>query len=380
MNHAAFHGRTTNLQGTRDGLVAAARLRAAKLIDFDMMVLDGLRLVERHQWVRNALLARFPVLAVDEYQDLGLPLHRLVLSLCFPTGMRLIAVGDPDQSIYGFSGAQPDLLKELSQRTEVERVRLEFNYRSGQTIVSMSEVVLGEPRGYRSKIQAKSTIDFHECPKGLEDQTTHICETIIPDARRRRPGLALGEIAILYLDKNDGKVITDELTRRNVPFIRTDPGGIYKRTPLMRWLEDCAVWCAGGWREGEPRLSFLLDEWLEFLRPFLLTERDARFYRKQLVEFLLAHRGPDLLLSDWLTEMRNDTALGKAFEHRRALADELSNVEALKAAGREGAALHGMTLFGFGHQDDSKDRLKLVTLHSAKGLEFDVVIMLFTPI
>jgi DNA helicase-2/ATP-dependent DNA helicase PcrA len=49
--------------------------------------------------------ARFPVLFVDEYQDLGHALHELVLLLCFEGGMRLFAMGDADQSIYGFTGA-----------------------------------------------------------------------------------------------------------------------------------------------------------------------------------------------------------------------------------------------------------------------------------
>lgn len=76
-------------------------LRRNGLIDFDDMVLLGLRMVENHEWVRKLLKARFPILVVDEYQDLGVPLHRIVLSLCFNAGVRLIAVGDPDQSIYG---------------------------------------------------------------------------------------------------------------------------------------------------------------------------------------------------------------------------------------------------------------------------------------
>lgn len=82
------------------------RLRLSGLIDFDDMVIVGLRLIEEHDWIRRCLRARFPVLVVDEYQDLGLPLHRIVTALCFKSGVRLLAVGDPDQSIYGFTGAR----------------------------------------------------------------------------------------------------------------------------------------------------------------------------------------------------------------------------------------------------------------------------------
>jgi superfamily I DNA/RNA helicase len=81
-------------------------LLADGLVDFDWIIHTGLKLVEQHDWVRRALRARFPILVVDEYQDLGRALHRMVLCLCFEAKMRLVAVGDPDQSIYGFNGAE----------------------------------------------------------------------------------------------------------------------------------------------------------------------------------------------------------------------------------------------------------------------------------
>ena len=119
------------------------------LIDFDDMVLVGLRIIEEHAWVRKAMRARFPILVVDEYQDLGLPLHRIVLKLCIDAGIRLLAVGDPDQSIYGFTGANPELLKELSAMEGIEVVRLRFNYLR-QRSLSVKHVVTcqrGNARG-----------------------------------------------------------------------------------------------------------------------------------------------------------------------------------------------------------------------------------------
>jgi len=82
-------------------------------IDFDGLVLTGLRLVENHEWIRRAIRAKYPIIVIDEYQDLGLPLHRMVLSLMKKVGVRIIAVGDPDQSIYGFTGAKPERVPEL---------------------------------------------------------------------------------------------------------------------------------------------------------------------------------------------------------------------------------------------------------------------------
>jgi ATP-dependent DNA helicase UvrD/PcrA len=141
---SAWH--TSDAQASRVIEQYESNLRAGGLIDFDDMMLLGLRLIEENEWVRKALHAKFPVLVVDEYQDLGVPLHRLVLSLCFPQdgpSTRLFAVGDPDQSIYGFVGAEPELLRDLSKRQDVETVTLKLNYRSRQHIISASEIALG---------------------------------------------------------------------------------------------------------------------------------------------------------------------------------------------------------------------------------------------
>ena len=145
-------------------------LHRCGMIDFDDMVLLGLRLIESQRWVRTALHAKFPFIIVDEYQDLGVPLHRIVRSLCFGAGSRLFAVGDPDQSIYGFNGARPELLRRLADSPCVESIRLPFNYRSGPTIVRASEVALGETRGYEARGVGRGTVDVHERPGGLRDQ------------------------------------------------------------------------------------------------------------------------------------------------------------------------------------------------------------------
>jgi superfamily I DNA/RNA helicase len=59
----------------------------------------------KNDWVQRAILAKYPIIAVDEYQDLGTALYRMILGLCFKIGIRLFAVGDVDQSIYGPHGS-----------------------------------------------------------------------------------------------------------------------------------------------------------------------------------------------------------------------------------------------------------------------------------
>jgi DNA helicase-2/ATP-dependent DNA helicase PcrA len=256
----------------------------------------------------------------------------------------------------------------------MEAVRLPFNYRCGQTIVSMSETVLGQERGYQSKAKQPGTIDFHECAEGLAQQADQICREIIPAALAHRPGRELGDIAVLYLDRNDGEVIADAVARSGMKFVRIDKGAPYRRTPLTRWIEDCAAWCSGGWKRGLPRLSLLTRAWLGFDRS-LHSPRERRARRVELVRFLFAHRDGTLSLRKWLAGL-SATSLHDVLGREATMADEGEALAELEAAcGGEGK-LGALTIGGFSGQTGSAEHLNLITLYSAKGLEFDVVIMM----
>jgi DNA helicase-2/ATP-dependent DNA helicase PcrA len=350
-------------------------LRQRGLIDFDDMVLIGLRIIESQRWVRRALRAKYPVLVIDEYQDLGVPLHRMVRSLCFRAGLRLFAVGDPDQSIYSFAGARPELLRQLANAPGVESVRLPFNYRSGPTIVRASEIALGEQRGYEARGAGMGTVDFHDRPAGLEDQAGYICGELIPEILARIENARVGDIAVLYLDKNDGDVIARKAAEYGFPTIRIDRGAPYPRTPLTRWLEECAAWCATGWQTGTPRLSSLLGTWASTLRIRRSGELRMQHGRINLVRFLWRGRLPDMGLLEWLTEFRQE-CLGAVLDADPVLRDERDALaKVMDACGAEGSIAE-WTVRIFAGQGGSPDYLNLITLHSAKGLEFKAVVMM----
>lgn len=348
-------------------------LRAAGLVDFDDMILLALNLVEKHSWVRRAITARFPILAVDEYQDLGIPLHRMVLSLLKTGAVRLLAVGDPDQSIYGFIGAQPQLLVDLAHMEGVERVQLHFNYRSGKTIVAASEAALGEERRYEARANPPGTVDMHSCPDGIEDQARRICETIIPEALVRRPDLCLGDIAILYADKTFGNAIASAADRAGVPYQRIDKGAPYERTPLTRWIEDCAVWCAGGWRHRNPPLRQVLRGWLSLLRSDI-SEEDVRRREIALIVALQPHLAGDVPLREFIRDLA--VACLKEIFSAGEHPDERYALRKLWEATGPNGPLEDITVRGFAGQRGSPDHVNLITLHSAKGLEFEVVVIM----
>lgn len=352
-----------------------ALLRNEGLIDYDDMVIFGQRLIAEHDWILPLVQAKFPVLAVDEYQDLGVALHRIVKRLAFDGGVRLFAVGDADQSIYGFMGADGGLLMELAARRDIERVQLQLNYRSGTRIVGASELALGEDRGYRANDPGRqASIAFVMRPGGLADQAAHAIAQIIPAALSAKPGRTLGDIAILYTDYRAGNVVAEAATAGGLEYIRVDTAAPYRKVGLTSWVEDCAAWCAGGWRTGRPQLRGLIYRYLAFRRAHL-DEGGARREGQALTALLWSLRQDAQPAREFVAALRAGILDG-LLAAETALADQKEQLDRMSAALAEGGALASLDIVSLGGRDGSPAHLNLLTLHSAKGCEYDVVIMI----
>ena len=351
-----------------------AELRRMGLIDFDDLVVFGQRLVSEHDWVLPLLQAKFPVLAVDEYQDLGVALHHIVKRVAFDGGVRLFAVGDPDQSIYGFTGADGALLQELAERHDVERVQLQLNYRSASRIVSASEMALGEARGYQSNDPARqAVIEFVQCPNGLEGQAAHAVAEILPAALAAKPGRALGDIAILYRDYRAGDVVAEAVAAAGFDFVRVDTAAPYRKVALyeldrglrglvLRWLargSATVAWSAGplAWISSHANLrSAGARRVPAFDAASMVPSRRGRT-RRDFVAGVRAGMLDALMVAE------------------PSLADQREQVDRMSAALAIGGALADLDLASLGGRDGSPLHLNLLTLHSAKGCEYDAVIM-----
>ena len=182
-----------------------ALLLANGLIDFDGLVLVGLELIERYEWVRRSIKAKYPVMVIDEYQDLGLPLHRMVLALMNKAGVRIIAVGDPDQSIYGFTGAKPSLLRTLEGLPSVEPIRLKLNYRCADQIIAASRSLLTDPAEFQSHDGRQGEIRIYQLNVTSEGkQTMRLEQSFQPCLNKTRPGSpVISRCSIEHLTKED---------------------------------------------------------------------------------------------------------------------------------------------------------------------------------
>ena len=340
-------------------------LRSRGLIDFDDMPLVALRLVQTHSWIRNALSARFPVLFVDEYQDLGYALHELVLSLCFDAGIRLFAVGDVDQSIYGFTGANPELLETLVERSNVRAIRLKFNYRSGQAIINASMAALGEDRNYQASENTPEGKIFFKAIEGEnEAQARYIAKNLIPELVVR--GIPLDEIAVLYRNAQQGNMLAEAALAEALPIVRADNRALVRRNSrLSRFAKSCARWCTGGWVSASPRFNRLVREAAVVVYGNNASETERQILAVELMSFLNNWIGKTSPVQDWLRDLRS--CLITPWRSRaRTPEEEWSGIDDMIHRTLPGEPESEITLEAFGGKVGGGGRLNLSTLHSAK--------------
>jgi superfamily I DNA/RNA helicase len=344
------------------------------LIDFDGLILTGLRLIEQHEWVRRCVQAKYPVIVIDEYQDLGLPLHRMVLALMNKAGVRIIAVGDPDQSIYGFTGAQPRLLKALAALSNVQPIRLKLNYRCADQIIAGSKMLLLDPSEFKSHDGRQGTILFYQVERDVSGQADYALGKVVPALLDQNKSWKPGDIAVLYRSYIEGNSAAAAADKVGYSYFRLDNGSPVKRSRLTEWLTDCARWCAGGWKSGEVTLSDILKVW-RGLRRSMTRESDILAARAKLISFLFTHRDGAIPLREWLSAA-GKASIEEILEEEPGLGDEQEIFEELLEASKTGGKLAEYTVETFGNQGRSPDQINLMTLHSSKGLEFQAVIMI----
>ena len=338
-------------------------------LDFISMVKKSVELIKNESYVRKALEAKYPWIIVDEYQDLGKPLHELILTLLNLTRIKVFAVGDADQSIYDFQGAAPDYLIELSQRQDVSCIHLKNNYRSSQTIVDASEYVLKSSRGYiaSGKLQDyHAKLEFIECSKGMDEQYERVIEQI---SRFHTEGIPYHEIAVLVGNNKQVTELAQECSRQNIPaYIARQT---FRVTDLIIWIQNCAKWVSD-------KCSVSFDEicstWKSFIsQKRIISEDDYFLLKRTIFQTLTASKVYKDNLSEWLCYLDKKVGIVSAFTASERYPDEIDNYNKLLETARSHdtqLTIKFLTRLGI-----PENQVVLTTRHSSKGLEFDVVIL-----
>lgn len=342
-----------------------SQLADEEAVDFEAMTLEALHIVESSEDVRELLVARYPWIAIDEYQDLGGPLHRIVSRLR-RAGSKIFAVGDPDQCILGFTGADPAYLMELSEDDAFRTVRLRFNYRSGARLIAAAEASLGSTRNYRPAPdrEHEGEIKFNEVEGGLSAQAERVVHDFVPALIAG--GIEPHEIAVLYKQRGElFDALLGEIPNAAEQYL-VEKDVRFPSTPIVRWLQRCASKALGG--EDADSLA-------ELAAPYRELQATAGVFDDDLVvrERLMDAVGPidpHVAVNTWLTEFDTSLQLRALLEKGGTAPDDLTSLAALLKA-----PTTPIPLIDFARGVQLRGRVVLTTYHASKGRQFDVVIL-----
>ncbi|TDR23422.1 ATP-dependent helicase [Marinicella litoralis] len=189
-------------------------------MDFDDLILQPLWLLNRSEAVRNKWQQQIGYLMVDEYQDTNTSQYQLVKML-MGHGKHLTCVGDDDQSIYGWRGAQIENLQLLQKDfPSLAVIKLEQNYRSSSTILNAANAVIQHnPHPFEKKIWSDlgqgETIKI-TAYNSAEDEAQQLVTDI---SFQKRVNLkSYSDFAILYRSNHQAKLLEQELRINNLPY------------------------------------------------------------------------------------------------------------------------------------------------------------------
>jgi len=389
--------------------------RSLNAVDFDDLLLLPLQLLRDHEPVRRSCQERYQHLLVDEYQDTNLQQLEL-LRLLVGERRNVCAVGDDDQSIYGWRGARAANILEFERHFPgTEGVALEQNYRSTREILDTANSLIAHNEERRAKrLWSESTshqpVRLWEC-RDAEEEARRVVQQIrlALSRHQRRPT----DFGVLYRTNAQSRPFELELTEARIPFrvvggtkffdrkevrdlvaylrvlhdpfdelallrcINTPPRGIGETT--LRRLGQFAterqigLWSACRQLEQVPGLD---GRSAAALRQFIdLVER----YRERFQD---RADGPGLrelvrevrFFDDIHSQASSFAQAARRIDNVDELIEQLTRHAAKEDPGLQ-SFLDAVTLeAGHVEQDDSRaDEVTLMTLHGAKGLEFPVV-------
>jgi DNA helicase-2/ATP-dependent DNA helicase PcrA len=221
-----------------------AELRKNNALDFDDLLLEAVRLLKVAGEVRERYQRRYRYLLVDEYQDTNRPQYEL-MKLLAGERKNVCAVGDEDQSIYSWRGADiRNILEFEKDFPNAKIVRLEQNYRSTQVILEAAGAVVANNLQRKGKKlwtdrQGGSLVGYYEAPDG-ENEALFIADRIqkflreAGSSENENPGGA--HCAVLYRTNSQSRLVEEALRRYNIRYTMVGGFSFYERAEIRDLL------------------------------------------------------------------------------------------------------------------------------------------------
>ena len=215
-------------------------LRKANALDFDDLLLESVRLLKADAATREKYQRRFQYILVDEYQDTNRPQYEIMCALA-ASHHNLCAVGDEDQSIYSWRGADIHNILDFEQTfPEARIIRLEQNYRSTQPILRAASAVVSHNLQRKGKTlwtarEGGSRIGFYQAPDG-ENEALFAADYIarwsgLRSGSRAREG-AGNKAAILYRTNAQSRLMEEALRRYSLKYNVVGGFSFYERAEI----------------------------------------------------------------------------------------------------------------------------------------------------
>ena len=371
-------------------------------VDFGDLILKTVELLKNNREIQERLSRKFQVILVDEYQDSNIAQFEL-LKLLAGDGRSLTVVGDDDQSIYKFRGAEVQNIIGFPQYFSGTKViKLEQNYRSTASILNLASAVVDKNKGRLGK-------KLWTARKGGQKPVLSYFNTAQEEAEYCASLVAKDKVetAILYRTNAQSRLFESVFTRLAIPYRIVGSLRFYEREEI----KDTLAW-----------MAFLVNpkDQISFQR---IINKPARGIGKATVDKILASEGEDIatrlkayvasskgkskaaieefleIYSGLSTQLaqpdENLSGLIKAILDQSGLYDyyktedteertykvdnlkELSNAASEFPAGKEGITqfLENIELDTGASQTEENARVTLITMHNTKGLEFDRVVI-----
>lgn len=407
------------LSGIEDDLIAQIaiayqnELRAQNAVDFDDLLLLGERVLREHLEVREYWQNKFRYITVDEFQDTN-SLQMSLLQQLVGEPYNICVVGDDDQSIYGWRGAQvANLLQFERFFPNPKIIRLEENYRSTQAVLEVANSLIRHNVGRREK-KLRPTIPGGDLVRlvsmpGDQEEAEWIVSEIIT---QREDGRVLEDFAILFRTNGQIRKMEEVLREAKIPYRMVGAQSFYDRkevrdvlsyvqvlnqleldVPLLRILNtpprgigNTTSMAALDWSREENQSiweTLIDDKFLALLSKKVMNSIQTFTDQvEQARRSLVDGANAGIVMDQWLRQMdfhqwlMRQCKTDKEKDARRegvsvAIA---SLTEAIKKGKSLGDFLDQTALDAEKEDDlDKKSGVTLITLHAAKGLEYPIV-------
>ena len=393
----------------------ANALRANGAMDFDDLLMVTAQLMEGNEAVRHRWQSRFQHVLVDEYQDTNHAQYRLVRALAEPQ-RNVVAVGDDDQGIYSWRGADVrNILDFERDYPNAHVVALEQNYRSTGIILRAANAVVERnphrhPKRLWTDLGDGEPIVVTACRD--EHEEARVVAGAIDSTLAR--GGSLSEIAVFYRTNAQSRSIEDQLVRRGVAYQVVGGPRFYERAEVrdllsyLRVVANPADGVSLARMLGAPKRGLgpgCIAKLEAFSAAYALPLSDALMRADEVSGLQPAQRATISATGALIADIRQRVAAGAPLDRileevldrsglREALEREgtfeaqgrIENLEEMaRVAAEYDSAEEDATLAGFlegialqadaDTLDQSEGAVTLMTIHNAKGLEFETVII-----